>query len=172
MKKKLLSFNLFFLGSLMLLILSSCSSSKEVSKKEKKAPTTTEEPKRVVKKRDQKQQIDIILGYLGNESIAKWKLKASDESSDDLHVIRFDEPWKQIYGVTGCNKFTAYYTKDDDNLLSISISRVSATELQCEKGGNESSFLGTLEGANEVREDGSTLSLLNNGQEVLVFERY
>jgi heat shock protein HslJ len=83
-------------------------------------------------------------------------------------MMRFDESWKQIYGTTGCNKFTAYYVKEDS---LFAISRVSATGLQCDNR-NESLFLDALKSVDEIKEEGPVLALLSSGQEILIFERY
>ena len=81
--------------------------------------------------------------------------------------MRFDEPWKQIYGTTGCNKFTAYYTWEN---TIFNISRLTSTELPCDF--DESQFLNAMQNIDEIREEDSILSFYNDGQEILVFERY
>jgi heat shock protein HslJ len=172
MKKSLLGFNLIFLGLFSSFIFTSCSSSKKVGKSEGEVVVNVEKSDKL-ENQSPKKKVDKIMIYLGDESVAKWKLVTLNSQKavdlyNNLPVMRFDEPWKQIYGTTGCNKFTAYYIKED-NLLAIS--RVSATELQCDNS-NESLFLDALKNIDEIKEEDSVLSLLSSGQEILIFERY
>ncbi len=159
-----------FVGLLPLVLFTSCSSSKKVS--DAGADTAKVIPKEV---KSVKTKLDRIMVYMGAESVMKWRLtsfntqEASELYPTNVPMMRFDEPWKQIYGTTGCNKFTAYYEKSNNS--NINVSRISATEMPCNNN-NESLFLDTFKSVNGIKETGNTLSLLSNGQSVMTFERF
>jgi heat shock protein HslJ len=160
------------------MIFTGCSSSKKVSENRQESeeikaekPINTEKSKE--KSVSSPAKINRIAVYFGDDSVTKWRLATlNSQKATDLYgvlpMMRFDNPWKQIYGTTGCNKFTAYYANLDD---IFSISRISATGLKCNNG-DESLFLDALKEINEIKEENSILYLLKNGQEVLTFEKY
>lgn len=194
MKKSLLDFHLIFLGLFPLFLITSCGTSKKALKDYNEvqinqsvdevtiSTDTIDDADNVItiKVEDQgtdttkkpKGKLDKIMVYLGDENVVKWKLvRLNSQNASDLYenlpLMRFDEPWKQIYGTTGCNKFTAYYTWEN---TIFNLSRLSSTELPCDF--DESQFLNALQSIDEIREGDSILSFYNNGQEILVFERF
>lgn len=165
MRKNLFLSSILLLNIFPLFLFTSCKSAK-VAKKEKVEVTPTDKPSKSNK-------IDKILVYFGDDSVVKWRLLSlngqnAKELYTNIPMMRFDESWKQIYGVAECNKFTAYYKKDNQTLL---ITRLSSTDRSCSNT-NESLFLDTLQKIDEVSEDANTLSLLTHGQVVLVFEKF
>lgn len=191
MKKSLLNFHLIFLGLFPLFLITSCGTSKkaivyndevEINQHEDVIDSLEIiengnedkiiEVKETLNIRKPKGKLDKILVYLGDENVVKWRLvRLNSQNVEDLYenvpLMRFDEPWKQIYGTTGCNKFTAYYTWEN---TIFNISRLTSTELSCDF--DESQFLNAMQSIDEIREEDSILSFYNNGQEILVFERY
>ncbi|WP_128330738.1 META domain-containing protein [Apibacter sp. HY039] len=172
MKQRLFNFNFICLALLTLLFFVNCSGTKKISKKNVKKQAKTSQKAKASVHPQNKTKLDKIMVYLGDESVIKWKLisinnQKATELFTDSPMMRFDDFWKQIYGTTGCNKFTAYYLRDNN---IIGISRVSLTELSCDNS-NESLFINTLSTATEVNEEGNTLSILANGKTVLVFEK-
>ena len=191
MKKSLLNFHLIFLGLFPLFLITSCGTSKkaivyndevEINQHEDVIDSLEIiengnedkiiEVKETLNIRKPKGKLDKILVYLGDENVVKWRLvRLNSQNVEDLYenvpLMRFDEPWKQIYGTTGCNKFTAYYTWEN---TIFNISRLTSTELPCDF--DESQFLNAMQSIDEIREEDSILSFYNNGQEILVFERY
>ncbi|CVK16650.1 Heat shock protein HslJ [Apibacter mensalis] len=193
MKKSLLDFHLIFLGLFPLFLITSCGTSKKaiannyevgIEKHEDEInnistiDNDTDEAVKIVEiqetinLRKPKGKVDKIMVYLGDESVEKWKLvRLNSQNAIDLYenlpMMRFDKPWKQIYGTTGCNKFTAYYTWDNS---IFNLSRLSSTELPCDY--DESQFLNAMQNIDEIRENESILSFYNDGQEIMVFERF
>lgn len=191
MKKSLLNFHLIFLGLFPLFLITSCGTSKkaivysdevEINQHEDVIDSLEIiengnedkiiEVKETLNIRKPKGKLDKILVYLGDENVVKWRLvRLNSQNVEDLYenvpLMRFDEPWKQIYGTTGCNKFTAYYTWEN---TIFNISRLTSTELPCDF--DESQFLNAMQSIDEIREEDSILSFYNDGQEILVFERY
>ncbi|MXO32453.1 META domain-containing protein [Apibacter sp. B2912] len=191
MKKSLLNFHLIFLGLFPLFLITSCGTSKkaivysdevEINQHEDVIDSLEIiengnedkiiEVKETLNIRKPKGKLDKILVYLGDENVVKWRLvRLNSQNVEDLYenvpLMRFDEPWKQIYGTTGCNKFTAYYTWEN---TIFNISRLTSTELSCDF--DESQFLNAMQSIDEIREEDSILSFYNDGQEILVFERY
>ncbi|WP_303849550.1 META domain-containing protein [Apibacter mensalis] len=191
MKKSLLNFHLIFLGLFPLFLITSCGTSKkaivyndevEINQHEDVIDSLEIiengnedkiiEVKETLNIRKPKGKLDKILVYLGDENVVKWRLvRLNSQNVEDLYenvpLMRFDEPWKQIYGTTGCNKFTAYYTWEN---TIFNISRLTSTELPCDF--DESQFLNAMQSIDEIREEDSILSFYNNGQEILVFEKY
>ncbi|MCO6564426.1 MAG: META domain-containing protein [Apibacter sp.] len=193
MKKSLLDFHLIFLGLFPLFLIISCGTSKKaiannyevgIEKHEDEINNIstidddTDEAVKIVEiqetinLRKPKGKVDKIMVYLGDESVEKWKLvRLNSQDAIDLYenlpMMRFDKPWKQIYGTTGCNKFTAYYTWDNS---IFNLSRLSSTELPCDY--DESQFLNAMQNIDEIRENESILSFYNDGQEIMVFERF
>lgn len=191
MKKSLLNFHLIFLGLFPLFLITSCGTSKkaivyndevEINQHEDVIDSLEIiengnedkiiEVKETLNIRKTKGKLDKILVYLGDENVVKWRLvRLNSQNVEDLYenvpLMRFDEPWKQIYGTTGCNKFTAYYTWEN---TIFNISRLTSTELPCDF--DESQFLNAMQSIDEIRGEDSILSFYNNGQEILVFERY
>lgn len=191
MKKSLLNFHLIFLGLFPLFLITSCGTSKkaivysdevEINQHEDVIDSLEIiengnedkiiEVKEILNIRKPKGKLDKILVYLGDENVVKWRLvRLNSQNVEDLYenvpLMRFDEPWKQIYGTTGCNKFTAYYTWEN---TIFNISRLTSTELPCDF--DESQFLNAMQSIDEIREEDSILSFYNDGQEILVFERY
>lgn len=191
MKKSLLNFHLIFLGLFPLFLITSCGTSKkaivyndevEINQHEDVIDSLEIiengnedkiiEVKETLNIRKPKGKLDKILVYLGDENVVKWRLvRLNSQNVEDLYenvpLMRFDEPWKQIYGTTGCNKFTAYYTWEN---TIFNISRLTSTELPCDF--DESQFLNAMQNIDEIREEDSILSFYNDGQEILVFERY
>lgn len=191
MKKSLLNFHLIFLGLFPLFLITSCGTSKkaivyndevEINQHEDVIDSLEIiengnedkiiEVKETLNIRKPKGKLDKILVYLGDENVVKWRLvRLNSQNVEDLYenvpLMRFDEPWKQIYGTTGCNKFTAYYTWEN---TIFNISRLTSTELPCDF--DESQFLNAMQSIDEIRGEDSILSFYNNGQEILVFERY
>lgn len=191
MKKSLLNFHLIFLGLFPLFLITSCGTSKkaivyndevEINQHEDVIDSLEIiengnedkiiEVKETLNIRKPKGKLDKILVYLGDENVVKWRLvRLNSQNVEDLYenvpLMRFDEPWKQIYGTTGCNKFTAYYTWEN---TIFNISRLTSTELPCDF--DESQFLNAMQSIDEIREEDSILSFYNDGQEILVFERF
>lgn len=165
MRKNLLFSCILLLNVFPLFLFISCKSAKVAKeKKVKEIP---------IDKSSKSNKIDKILVYLGGDSIIKWRLLSlngqnTKELYTNIPMMRFDEAWKQIYGVAECNKFTTYYKKDNQTLL---ITRLSSTDKSCSNI-NESVFLDTLQKINGVSENANTLSLLTNGKVVLVFEKF
>ncbi|QYN50732.1 MULTISPECIES: META domain-containing protein [Apibacter] len=191
MKKSLLNFHLIFLGLFPLFLITSCGTSKKAIVYSDEVQINQHEDvidsleiiengdedkiievKETLNIRKPKGKLDKILVYLGDENVVKWRLvRLNSQNVEDLYenvpLMRFDEPWKQIYGTTGCNKFTAYYTWEN---TIFNISRLTSTELPCDF--DESQFLNAMQNIDEIREEDSILSFYNDGQEILVFERY
>ena len=191
MKKSLLNFHLIFLGLFPLFLITSCGTSKKAIVYSDEVQINQHEDvidsleiiengnedkiievKETLNIRKPKGKLDKILVYLGDENVVKWRLvRLNSQNVEDLYenvpLMRFDEPWKQIYGTTGCNKFTAYYTWEN---TIFNISRLTSTELPCDF--DESQFLNAMQSIDEIREEDSILSFYNDGQEILVFERY
>lgn len=191
MKKSLLNFHLIFLGLFPLFLITSCGTSKKAIVYNDEVEINQHEDvidnleiiengnedkiievKETLNIRKPKGKLDKILVYLGDENVVKWRLvRLNSQNVEDLYenvpLMRFDEPWKQIYGTTGCNKFTAYYTWEN---TIFNISRLTSTELPCDF--DESQFLNAMQSIDEIRGEDSILSFYNNGQEILVFERY
>lgn len=192
MKKSLLDFHLIFLGLFPLFLIISCGTSKKaiannyevgIEKHEDEINNIstidddTDEAVKIVEIQEtinlrKPKKVDKIMVYLGDESVEKWKLvRLNSQNAIDLYenlpMMRFDKPWKQIYGTTGCNKFTAYYTWDNS---IFNLSRLSSTELPCDY--DESQFLNAMQNIDEIRENESILSFYNDGQEIMVFERF
>lgn len=191
MKKSLLNFHLIFLGLFPLFLITSCGTSKKAIVYSDEVQINQHEDvidsleiiengdedkiievKETLNIRKPKGKLDKILVYLGDDNVVKWRLvRLNSQNVADLYenvpLMRFDEPWKQIYGTTGCNKFTAYYTWEN---TIFNISRLTSTELPCDF--DESQFLNAMQSIDEIREEDSILSFYNNGQEILVFERY
>lgn len=191
MKKSLLNFHLIFLGLFPLFLITSCGTSKKAIVYSDEVQINQHEDvidsleiiengdedkiievKETLNIRKLKGKLDKILVYLGDENVVKWRLvRLNSQNVEDLYenvpLMRFDEPWKQIYGTTGCNKFTAYYTWEN---TIFNISRLTSTELPCDF--DESQFLNAMQSIDEIREEDSILSFYNNGQEILLFERY
>jgi heat shock protein HslJ len=191
MKKSLLDFHLIFLGLFPLFLITSCGTSKKaiadidevgIEKHEDEINSIspiddTDDTVKIVEvqetnTRRPKGKLDKIMVYLGDDSVEKWKLvRLNSQNASDLYenqpMMRFDEPWKQIYGTTGCNKFTAYYIWDNS---IFNLSRLSSTDLPCDY--DESQFLNAMQNIDEIRESESVLSFYNDGQEIMVFERY
>lgn len=191
MKKSLLNFHLIFLGLFPLFLITSCGTSKKAIVYSDEVQINQHEDvidsleiiengdedkiieaKETLNIRKPKGKLDKILVYLGDDNVVKWRLvRLNSQNVTDLYenvpLMRFDEPWKQIYGTTGCNKFTAYYTWEN---TIFNISRLTSTELPCDF--DESQFLNAMQSIDEIREEDSILSFYNNGQEILVFERY
>lgn len=191
MKKSLLNFHLIFLGLFPLFLITSCGTSKKAIVYSDEVQINQHEDvidsleiiengdedkiievKETINIRKPKGKLDKILVYLGDDNVVKWRLvRLNSQNVADLYenvpLMRFDEPWKQIYGTTGCNKFTAYYTWVN---TIFNISRLTSTELPCDF--DESQFLNAMQSIDEIREEDSILSFYNNGQKILVFERY
>lgn len=191
MKKSLLNFHLIFLGLFPLFLITSCGTSKKAIVYSDEVQINQHEDvidsleiiengdedkiievKETLNIRKPKGKLDKILVYLGDDNVVKWRLvRLNSQNVADLYenvpLMRFDEPWKQIYGTTGCNKFTAYYTWEN---TIFNISRLTSTELPCDF--DESQFLNAMQSIDEIREEDSILSFYNDGQEILVFERY
>lgn len=191
MKKSLLNFHLIFLGLFPLFLITSCGTSKKAIVYSDEVQINQHEDvidsleiiengdedkiievKETLNIRKPKGKLDKILVYLGDENVVKWRLvRLNSQNVEDLYenvpLMRFDEPWKQIYGTTGCNKFTAYYTWEN---TIFNISRLTSTELPCDF--DESQFLNAMQNIDEIREEDSILSFYNDGQEILVFKRY
>lgn len=186
MNKRLLDFYLIFLGLFPFFLMTSCGTSKKIVAENREIEINVNnnendniaEIKKIVKvdektaTKNPKGKLDRIMVYLGDESVEKWQLvkfnsQNASEFYENLPMMRFDEPWKQIYGTTGCNKFTAYYTKENS---FFDLTRLSSTELPCNQ--DEKQFLNALQNADEIREGDSILSFHTGGQETLVFEKY
>ncbi|PQL91601.1 hypothetical protein C4S77_07255 [Apibacter adventoris] len=163
MRQYLFKSHFLLLHLFLLPLLINCKSAK-MQKQEKVMATKTPN--------SSNHKINKILVYLGDNNEEKWQLVTiNDQNALDLYthvpVMRFDESWKQIYGLAECNKFTAYYKRDSTQL---SITRLSSTDQVCSNT-NESMFLDVLQNINEISEDVNLLYLLNNGKVMLTFKK-